>query len=133
MGSLCFSPRSTLVYFLFFCSPTHNESQSQRILNYPLDQSTSHRCVSPSQSRFANTLSSSLLSFTGAMMQKERRRTAAEHVRHVSHFITNYHKRGGLTVISAMTFQNAQRWDGEAREKEGERRVNGFLSVIHEE
>lgn len=66
-------------------------------------------------------------------MPEERRQLVAVHVRHVSHFMTNYHKRGGSTVISAMTFQKALRWDREATEKEGEHRVNGFLSVIVDE
>lgn len=34
----------------------------------------------------------------------------------VSHLMTNYHKRGGLTVISAMTFQNG--WERRAGKRE---------------
>lgn len=63
-------------------------------------------------------------------MLEECWQLVAEHMRHMSHFMTNCHKRGGLTVISTMTFQNMYRWDNKARKKEGEHRVNGFLSAI---
>lgn len=41
---------------------------------------------------------------------------------HVSHLMTNYHKRGGLTVISAMTFQNGFAWGTERRVRKRESR-----------
>lgn len=129
---------SHLAPLLFFCPPTHNQSQSQRIFVKLMETIRLINRLPTGAFPHLNHVSQihslpPCSCFTGAMMLKERGQTAAEHVRHVSHFMTNYHKRGGLTVISAMTFQNARQWDGEVREKEGDRRVNGFLSVIHEE
>lgn len=46
----------------------------------------------------------------------------------LSHYMTNYHKSRGLTVISGVTFQSVY------VEKEWvEQRVNGFLPVISDE
>lgn len=109
---------------------THKQSQSQRILHYPLDQSTSQKRVYLSHlNHAANILPFSLLNFTVMMEELTHWQLVAEHVCGVSHFLTNYHKRGGLTVISGTTFQNVYT----QKEKVGEQRVNCFLSVIVDE
>lgn len=114
---------------------THKQSQSQRILHYPLDQSTSHRHIYFSHlSHAVNAVPFSLLNFTGVMMMLQRcRRLAEEHMRRVSRFMTNCHKRGGLDCNFRHQLSECAHVEGERQQREGEQRVNSFLSVTDDE
>lgn len=103
--------------------------RGQMLINYPYSSINKHICCS-SPLYNQQIFSCTLLNFTRMIIPGDCCRNACAPC-HI--FMTDYLKRGSLTVISAMTFTECLCGTERHETECGRAQVNGFLSLISRE